>query len=65
LWKTKYLEASMENLRQNSVNIPDEIERHIAPLVWANVGLTGDYQWNPNTPFSPDLFEKHEFRDAA
>lgn len=68
LWNTKYLEASMDDLRKDGVTIPDEIARHIAPLGWAHVGLTGDYQWNMNPPFSPDHLRplrKYEIQDAA
>ena len=68
LWNTKYLEASMDDLRKSGVTIPDEIAKHIAPLGWAHVGLTGDYLWNMNPPFSPDHLRplrKYETRDAA
>ncbi len=68
LWNTKYLKASMDDLRKSGVTIPDDIARHIAPLGWAHVGLTGDYQWNMNPPFSPDRLRplrKYEIHDAA
>lgn len=68
LWNTKYLQASMDDLRKSGVIIPDEIARHIAPLGWAHVGLTGDYLWNMNPPFSPDRLRplrKYEIQDAA
>ncbi len=45
-----------------------EITKHIAPLGWAHVGLTGDYLWNMNSPFNPDRLRplrKNSLRDAA
>ncbi|WP_420011431.1 Tn3 family transposase [Tateyamaria sp.] len=68
LWNTKYLEASITDLRNNGVAIPTEITKHIAPLGWAHVGLTGDYLWNMNSPFNPDRLRplrKNSLRDAA
>lgn len=68
LWNTKYLEASITDLRKNGVAIPNDIIKHIAPLGWAHVGLTGDYLWNMNPPFSPDRLRplrKSDLRDAA
>ena len=68
LWNTKYLEAPINNLRKSGMIIPDEVAEHIAPLDWVHVGLTGDYLWNMNPPFSPDRLRplrKYEIKDAA
>ena len=68
LWNTKYLEASITDLRKNGVAIPNEIIKHIAPLGWAHVGLTGDYLWNMNPPLSPERLRplrKQDLQDAA
>ena len=62
------LEASMANLQKGGVTIPDEIARHIAPLGWAHIGLTGDYLWNMNPPFGTDRLRplrKDEVHDAS
>ncbi len=48
--------------------IPNEIAKHIAPLGWAHVGLTGDYLWNMNPLLNPDRLRplrKSVLRDAA
>lgn len=41
LWNTRYLEQAM-----GALGIPDDLARHIAPLGWEHVSLTGDYRWN-------------------
>lgn len=41
LWNTRYLEQVVEALL-----IPEDIARHIAPLGWEHISLTGDYRWN-------------------
>ena len=68
LWNTKYLEASIDDLRKNGAAIAEEIIKHIAPLGWAHIGLTGDYLWNMNPPFSPNRLRslrKNNLQDAA
>ena len=68
LWNTKYLEASIRDLKKNGGVVPNEIIKHIAPLGWAHVGLTGDYLWNMNPPLSPDRLRplrKQDLQDAA
>jgi TnpA family transposase len=41
LWNTRYLEMALAD-----IGTPDEIARHIAPLGWEHISLTGDYSWN-------------------
>ena len=41
LWNTRYLQAAIQSL-----GIPDDLARHIAPLGWEHISLTGDYRWN-------------------
>ncbi len=68
LWNTKYLEALITELRKNGAAIPNDIIKHIAPLGWAHVGLTGDYLRNMNPPLSPDRLRPlriNELQDAA
>ena len=52
LWNSRYLDASITDLRNNGIVIPNDIIKHIAPLGSGHVGLTGDYQWKMNPPFS-------------
>lgn len=41
LWNTRYLEQAV-----GALAIPEDIARHIAPLGWEHISLTGDYRWN-------------------
>lgn len=41
LWNTRYLEQAIAGMA-----VPPEIARHIAPLGWEHISLTGDYRWN-------------------
>jgi hypothetical protein len=36
------------------IGTPDEIARHIAPLGWEHISLTGDYSWNVEDRPDPD-----------
>ncbi len=41
LWNTRYLQSAIATL-----GISDDLARHIAPLGWEHISLTGDYRWN-------------------
>lgn len=41
LWNTRYLERAV-----GALAIPEDVARHIAPLGWEHISLTGDYRWN-------------------
>lgn len=36
------------------VGAPDEIARHVPPLCWQQISLTGDYSWNVDDRLDPD-----------
>ena len=46
LWNTKYLEVAYTELRRQGGTINDDLLRHVAPLGWEHIGLTGDYVWS-------------------
>jgi len=48
LWNTVYLERALEALRERGDPIPDELVRHVSPLGWEHINLTGNYVWNLN-----------------
>jgi TnpA family transposase len=46
LWNTRYLEAAYRELRRQGRPINEDLLRHVAPLGWEHIGLTGDYIWS-------------------
>lgn len=46
LWNTTYLEAAYRELRRQGRSINEDLLRHVAPLGWEHIGLTGDYVWS-------------------
>jgi len=47
LWNTVYLEKSVETLRNQGIEVHDNLLQHISPLGWDHIALTGEYRW-PN-----------------
>ena len=48
LWNTVYLDRALTTLRERGDPIPDDLVRHLSPLGWEHINLTGDYIWNLN-----------------
>lgn len=45
LWNTRYLQAAFGHLAASGMDVPQDHIRHVAPLGWEHIGLTGDYVW--------------------
>lgn len=45
-WNTVYLSRATAHLRQQGRNIPDELLKHVSPLSWEHINLTGIYSWD-------------------
>ncbi len=46
LWNTRYL-----SLAASDLGVDPDVMRHIAPLGWEHLSLTGDYAWDgPGQP---------------
>ncbi|APG89192.1 transposase for transposon (plasmid) [Sinorhizobium americanum CCGM7] len=45
-WNTVYLSRAPAHLRQQGRNIPDDLLKHISPLSWEHINLTGIYSWD-------------------
>jgi TnpA family transposase len=45
LWNTRYLQDAFAALKQAGRVAGDDLVRHIAPLGWEHISLTGDYIW--------------------
>ena len=46
LWNTVYLTKAIDYLLQHGEIIPTEYVRHISPVAWEHISLTGDYIWD-------------------
>jgi TnpA family transposase len=45
-WNTIYLSRAAAHLRQQGRNIPDRLLKHVSPLSWEHINLTGIYTWD-------------------
>lgn len=45
-WNTVYLSRATTHLRQQGRDIPDELLKHVSPLSWEHINLTGIYSWD-------------------
>ena len=45
IWNTIELEKAVARLRSRGEVIPDELLKHVSPLGWEHIGLTGEYIW--------------------
>jgi TnpA family transposase len=48
LWNTVYLERAIGALRQHGRQIDEGLLKHLAPVHWNHINLTGDYYWRQN-----------------
>jgi TnpA family transposase len=46
-WNTLYLEPAFAELNREGVATPPDVIKHITPLGWQHISLTGDYIWTP------------------
>lgn len=46
LWNTTYIDVAVRKLRGQGVHITDEHLRHLSPLGWEHIALTGVYRWD-------------------
>jgi TnpA family transposase len=46
LWNAVYLERVVAELRARGQEVPEEYLRHLSPLEWEHITLTGVYRWN-------------------
>jgi TnpA family transposase len=45
-WNTVYLSRAVSHLRQGGRNLPDTLLKHVSPLGWEHINLTGIYSWD-------------------
>jgi len=46
LWNTLGLEQAIEAMRADGEDVPEEHLKHVAPLGWEKIILTGEYVWD-------------------
>jgi len=46
LWNTVYVERAVEELQRRGHNITEEHLKHLSPLGWEHIALTGVYRWD-------------------
>ena len=56
LWNTVYLERAVQALRKSGVDIDASLLRHLSPLGWEHINLTGDYIWRQSKPVEQGQF---------
>jgi TnpA family transposase len=67
-WNTVYLSRATAHLRQQGRNIPDGLLKHVSPLSWEHINLTGIYSWDTEQQMPEDfrpLRLPRSFRRAA
>ena len=55
LWNTTYLEAALRQHERNGYLVPNEFLRHLSPLGWQHINLTGDYLWTDAPSLAGDM----------
>jgi TnpA family transposase len=45
LWNTVYLERAVNAMRAHGHHIDETLLKHVAPIHWNHINLTGDYAW--------------------
>ena len=69
LWNTVHLSLSVNNLRAEGHDLPNDVIRHVSPQIWEHINLTGIYDWmhepQPEGTFRPLRIAKEKFMAAA
>jgi TnpA family transposase len=50
LWNTRYLERAYAELDRRGSACAVDLKKHVAPLGWEHINLTGDYSWATENP---------------
>jgi TnpA family transposase len=54
-WNTAYLDKAANHLKSRGRSIPDHLLRHVSPLTWEHINLTGIYSWTIEPPRPGEL----------
>jgi TnpA family transposase len=64
-WNTVYLGRAVQHLRSAGKAVPDDLLRHVAPLGWNHISLTGDYLWTQVTTPDDGFYPLNVIDEAA
>jgi hypothetical protein len=68
-WNTVYLARIVGSLKSKGRTIPGDLLKHVSPISWEHINLTGIYSWQTEptdpTSFRPLREEKSVFGQAA
>jgi len=64
LWNTVYLERAFAELGQQGRDVRRDLAKHVAPLGWEHIGLTGDYVWSSADQPAAGSFRPLRSRDS-
>ncbi len=53
-WNTLYMDKAAGHLQRGGLLPDPELLRHLAPLGWLHINLTGDYDWDAGAAMRPD-----------
>ena len=53
LWNTVYLERVVRAVQRHNQNLDEALCKHLSPLGWEHINLTGDYVWKQNRVVGP------------
>jgi len=56
-WNTVYLERAVHYLKEQGYQMSKDHLKHLSPLGWEHINLTGDYHWPPDS-----MINKRNFR---
>lgn len=54
-WNTVYIERAVSHLRKMHREIPDHLLKHVSPLSWEHINLTGIYTWDAEYQMPEDF----------
>ena len=68
-WNTVYLARVVDSLKDKGRMVPADLLKHVSPLTWEHINLTGIYSWQTEPPdpefFRPLREERPSYSHAA
>jgi TnpA family transposase len=58
LWNTVYIERAVNEMQLQGYSIDESLLKHIAPIHWGHINLTGDYDWKQHRRIEKGGFRK-------